>query len=306
MPLMSDHILSILIAFAAYSLMDLGKAVQKIGVTVIRSRRRRGLIIWIAASAATSAASFLILFAAGIGSVVVIGAMAGTGLVTVTLFSVLYLKESIGKIDFFALAAVMIAPFLFAGFHYEMPATLVAVEHLLFFLGAVCLLFSLLLIPLWRNKKVLGIVSAACAGAFGGMVVMFQKVSASPLGKKTALIHFEIPDADPHGLVSRGIAVLQILTNPYALGWVALSLISTAILQFSYGHGSTIRIIPAFNCAYILVPILGGTLVFQEPLHFVQWIGVVFILGGVLILSFGRKKSAVSDGSEAKEISAHR
>ena len=109
---MGSHVLSILIAFLAYSILDLGKAFQKIGLQEMSRSRERGTVIWLAASGATSASSFLILYAVSLGSVLIVGSMAGTGLAAMTIFSLLMMKEPLRRHELLGIPCIMIAPFL--------------------------------------------------------------------------------------------------------------------------------------------------------------------------------------------------
>jgi len=67
------------VAFVAYTMLDLGKVFQKIGLAVMSSRRLRGMAIWLAASTATSASTLLTLYAVSLGSALIVASMAGTG-----------------------------------------------------------------------------------------------------------------------------------------------------------------------------------------------------------------------------------
>ena len=80
----------------------------------------------------------------------------------------------------------------------------------------------------------------------------------------------------------------QVLLNPYALLWIVLSVSSMVIIQFAYKHDKAIRIIPAFSANYILIPVLLGVLCFRETLHPFQWIGILLILIGVLLVTLPR------------------
>jgi uncharacterized membrane protein len=90
---MSGHILSVLSAFIAFSILDVSKAVQKYALAMWRTRRLASALLWTGATLSTTASVFLILYAVSIGSVVVVGAMAGTGLASLILFSRVVLKE---------------------------------------------------------------------------------------------------------------------------------------------------------------------------------------------------------------------
>jgi drug/metabolite transporter (DMT)-like permease len=57
------------------------------------------------------------------------------------------------------------------------------------------------------------------------------------------------------------------------------------VMQFAYRRGKAIQLIPAFAANTIAVPVVGGVLAFGERLHPLQWIGVILIFSGVLLLT---------------------
>jgi drug/metabolite transporter (DMT)-like permease len=291
---MSRHVLSIILAFAAYSLLDLGKAFQKVGLTLMGSSRARGIGTWLGASAATSVSSFLILYAVSLGSVLIVGSMAGTGLAAVTLLSVLLMKEPVRRRELFGVACIMTAPFLLASVYQEQPATRLTIAHLFYFLAAVLAVFALLILIFRMRAAMLGVLLAGGAGALGGFVILFQKISTSAMGRAAAFGSLGRPaSGTPSSLeASLLLRLAHVFANPYAVAWVALSFLSTFALQFSYRHGEAIRLIPAFNGAYILMPILGGIFIFREPLHPLQWAGVLLILCGVFVLASEQRRQA--------------
>jgi len=288
---MGTHVLSIIIAFFAYSMLDLGKAFQKIGLATMSRSRARGTWIWLAASIATSASSFLILYAVSLGSVLIVGSMAGTGLAAVTILSVLIMKEPLRRRELVGIPCIMIAPFLLASIYQEPPATRVIIEHLFYFFGAVLAVFTLLILVFRRRKELLGILLAGGAGTLGGFVILFQKISTSALGRAASFLKTTDSVSGTASLLETLLLrLIRVFANPYAVAWIALSLLSTFVLQLSYKHGEAIRLIPSFNSAYILMPILGGVLIFREPLHPLQWAGVFLILCGVSVLTFGKNR----------------
>ena len=191
----------------------------------------------------------------------------------------------------------MIAPFLLACVYKEPPATRLIIEHLFYFLGAVFAVFILLILILKKREVLLGILLAGGAGTLGGFVILFQKISTSALGRAASFLktNNSIPSTVSL-LETLLLRLVYVFANPYAAAWIALSLLSTFVLQFSYKHDEAIRLIPSFNSAYILIPILGGVLIFREPLYPLQWAGVSLILCGVSVLTFGksRQKGTVS------------
>jgi drug/metabolite transporter (DMT)-like permease len=289
---MSAHVLSIVIAFLAYSILDLGKAFQKVGLTAMSRSRARGTGIWLAASVATTASSFLILYAVSLGSVLIVGSMAGTGLAAVTLLSVLMMKESVRPRELLGITCIMAAPFLLASVYKEPPATRLIIEHLFYFLGTFLAVFTLLILIFRKREELLGILLAGGAGTLGGFVILFQKISTSSLGRSASFLKASDSISGTASLFETPLLLrlVHVFANPYAAAWIALSLLSTFVLQLSYKHGEAIRLIPSFNSAYILIPILGGVLIFRELLHPLQWAGVFLILFGVSVLTFAKNR----------------
>ena len=131
---------------------------------------------------------------------------------------------------------------------------------------------------LFRDKVIAGF-----AGALGGFVPLFQKVSTTPLGLSRPLLHLQFgSDTALTSLVQRAV---NLMSNPWALTWIAISLVSMAVMQFAYRRGRAIQLIPAFAANTIAIPVVGGVIVFSERLHPVQWIGIILILAGVFLLT---------------------
>jgi drug/metabolite transporter (DMT)-like permease len=63
------------------------------------------------------------------------------------------------------------------------------------------------------------------------------------------------------------------------------------VLQFAYKKAEVIRILPFFAANCIVVPVFGGVLCLGEELNIMQWIGVIGIMGGLVLLTVkGRRK----------------
>ena len=281
---MNDHILPIIIAFVAYSCVDVGKAMQKYGLTIRSQRPKIGALVWIIGTAGTSVSSLLVLWAVSIGSVVVVGSMAGTGLVAATFFAVLILHESLRPRDIIAIGLVLIGPFALGSISMPAIATQIAVERLGLFAAVLAIAYSIALKVAPRLVPIHGILVASAAGVVSGFVVMFQKLASSEMTRPLSWlsIHIQLPWLD---------TLIHLFMNPFAVTWIVLSIFSTIVLQLSYESANTVRIIPAFNSSSILTVILGGVVVFGERLHILQWLGVVTILSGVALLTLSRDSS---------------
>mgnify|MGYP006301464363 CR=1 FL=1 len=61
-------------------------------------------------------------------------------------------------------------------------------------------------------------------------------------------------------------------------------------MQFAYKYGKSIHVIPSFNVNLVIIPVLGGALVFSEIVTFFQLTGVLLILSGVVFLGVSGKR----------------
>jgi drug/metabolite transporter (DMT)-like permease len=288
---MYKPLFSLLIAFAGYSLLNISQAGQKIGLELFRTRKLAGAVLWLAATLGTSGAAFVNLYALSLGSVSLVGAMAGSGLASLALFSWLVMKEPISSRELVGIGVIFAAAVLMAAFGGApfMEAPRIKILYLL--LGSLVLLYVFLWILLRNRSLAIATVIAAFSGTLGGFVALFQKVSTTEHGRSLSLARrVESSRAGTIGLE-------ETLSNPFALAWIALSVLSMLVIQFAYRHGKAIRIIPAFSASYIVIPIVGGMLVFHETLHPLQWLGVGSIIAGVLLLTL--RAPAAPDSGKA-------
>ncbi len=288
---MKHALLAIIIAFVGYSVLNISLAGQKIGLETAEKKRSRGIFIWITATAGTTIAAFIVLYAVSLGSVALVGAMAGTGLVSLALFSRFVMKEKFGARELTGVVIVIIAAFLIGGFTSRYTLRDINIVMLVVFLGLVIVLYVIMIVLLHGKREFAGIIIGGFSGALGGFIPMFQKISTSDIGENA--FFFKVPSGNGSklninasgsfpGLFYR---LLEVFANPYAAVWIFLSIISVIVVQFAYKKDQAIRVIPAFSINYILVPIIGGVLVFKEELHLLQWLGVVLILTGMLLIT---------------------
>ena len=276
-------ILSLIAAFSGYSIHAIAQAGQKIGLATATKRRARGQAIWIFSTLSMPASIFLILYAVSIGNASLVGAMSGSGLASLAVFSHLYMRERITRRELIGVFTIIAAALLIGFFRVEDAGGNPNLTALYIYFPAVCGTYLLLWLVFHKRSRIVGIVIAGLAGALGGFVPLFQKISTSPLGLSRALLHFQFRNETAlTTLLHRGA---NLLSNPWALTWIVISLISMVVMQFAYRRGKAIRLIPAFAANTIAIPVVGGVLTFSERLHVFQWIGVILILAGVLLLT---------------------
>jgi uncharacterized membrane protein len=280
---MDRTVLSLILAFCGYSMHNLGQAGQKVGLQLARRNWLAGAALWVLASLATSAAAFLLLYAVSIGSVALVGAIGGSGLASLALFSHWVLKEPINRQALAGIGLIFVGSGLIGAFSRPMPVNHPTPLTLFAFLGAICLLYIALWVALRRYRSAEGVVIAGFSGALGGIIPLFQKISTSEFGRARSLLELEFQT--PGRFLEMLEHGAEILSNPFALVWMGIGATSTLIMQFSYSRGAAIRVIPSFAANFITVPVLGGLICYGETLYFLQWAGVAIIAAGVLALT---------------------
>jgi uncharacterized membrane protein len=282
---MQKALLSIAVAFLGYSLHNIAQATQKIGLGLMERRRLTGVSVWITATVFTSVSSLMILYAVSLGYVALVGAMAGSGLATLAIFSMLVMKEKIRKVELVGVCIILGSVALIGVFSDDPPATNVRLHVLFIFFGAVCFISVIMFLVLRKRRKILGIVIGSFAGAVGGFIPMFQKISTISLGRESSLVRYLLgahPDLPKHDLLLKGA---EILSNPFAVIWIAISVASMLVLQVSYKMDKAIRIIPAFSAGAVVTPVIGGVIAFRETVYPLQWIGLILILAGIFLIT---------------------
>lgn len=257
-----------LLAFVGYSLLNVGQGVQKAGLDVASSRRVLGWTIWAVGTLSTSVSVLVVLGALSIGQVSVVGAMAGSGLVSLTVFSAVVLKEPLRPLDFAGIGTIVAGSIVLGLRSTEAVPESVPFLRLWILLGVVGALGGSVFFA--KNKRIRGFLLAAWAGVVGGSSTVVQKATAIETG------------ASPTTAAEN---VIQAISSPLTILWVFLSIASFVIIQFAYKRAAAIHTVPAFSVAFMAAPVVGGVVVYGETLGPLQWLGLVVVVAGVVLLS---------------------
>lgn len=209
--------MSVVVAFIGYSVQNVSQATQKIGLEILKTRKAKGLLVWLLATVGTGGSAIVILYAVSVGNVSLVGAMGGSGLVALTLFSRLVLKEDFGKREIAGIITILGAAVLIGAFARQSAPAPIRLTALFIMLAAISGLYLLVLFLVRKKTRLAGIVFGGFAGALGGFVAQFQKVSTSTIGAESSIIQ-----GSSH--------IAKIATNPYTLIWVALSMSAMVVL----------------------------------------------------------------------------
>jgi drug/metabolite transporter (DMT)-like permease len=267
--------LTLLLAFVGNSVLNISQAGQKLGLALMRRDRRRGALLWIGSLLGTTVAALIGWLAVTIGRVALVGAMAGSGLASLAVFSFLVMKERIRALELAGILVMAGSAALIGLFQRELPLAEPSLRRLFLYLAVLCAASLLGWFALRRRSRAVGPVIAGFAGVLGGFVPLLQKVASSAAGRGTSFLVRFLPETH------RAHAVV----NLYTLLWVLISMVSMAVIQFAYRHERAVRLIPYFTSCSILVPVFGAVLVFQERLAPAQWAGIALILTGLLLLT---------------------
>jgi len=267
--------LTILLAFVGNSVLNISQAGQKIGLELMRRDRRRGALLWAGSLLGTTVAALLGWVAVTIGRVALVGAMAGSGLASLAVFSFLVMREKIRARELAGIGIMAGAAVLIGLFQPELPLAEPSLRRLFPYLGALCVAALASWLALRGRSRVVGPVIAGFAGVLGGFVPLFQKAYSSAIGRRSSFV----TDFLEEGHKAHTVA------NPFTLVWILLSIASMVVIQFAYRHERAVRLIPYFTFCMILVPVLGGVLAFGDRLQAVQWVGIALILTGLLLLT---------------------
>jgi drug/metabolite transporter (DMT)-like permease len=280
---MEKPLLSLLLAFAGYSLQNIALAGQKIGLFVAARHRRRGLALWLLATAGMPPAIMLVLAAVSMGNATLVGVMAGTGLASLAVFSHVVMREHIHKREMAGVAVILVAAVLIGVSERRETLTEPRPQALYLFMAAVSAVYAVAWVALARRRAAACLVVAGLAGAIGGFIPLLQKLSTTPQALASPLVRFGA--RQDSGFVHDLAEAADWLTNPWALGWIAASVLSMLVIQFAYRHDRAVRLIPAFAANTIAVPVVGGVLAFGTRLRPLQWLGVALVAAGVLLLT---------------------
>ena len=285
-------LITLLLAFAGYSAMNISQAGQKIGLAKKNDHPLGGWLLWVGATIGTLLSVVVVLVALSIGAVSLVGAMAGSGLVTLAVFSHFVMEERISRSDLIGIAMI-IAGSVLIGF-FALPQGEPSPRWLILHGFTVALVVAYAVAWLIaRGGDRTGLVLGGFGGALAGASMLYQN-AATIVADVGALIYFPLAE-------SLAPDRLAALVNIHLILWFVISNGAFVVLQFAYGRGKAIHVIPAFNVNFIVVPVLGGVIAFAERVHLLQWAGVAVIVAGTLLLTAtaadaGSKGVAVAQG----------
>ena len=90
-------------------------------------------------------------------------------------------------------------------------------------------------------------------------------------------------------------------TLPSTIAWLVLSVAALGVMQLALYRCPAIRVVPAFTCAYVIVPVIGGILNFGEGLQPLQFVGVAVMVAGVVAITTAGEDTRRKDPGQVEE-----
>lgn len=262
----------VLVGLLSTVVANVGMGVQKQGSPALRRLRelphdatvRRQLAVWAIGSMMTVTGSLLLFVALGLGRASVIGTLEGVGLVALALYASRVLGEPLTRVDARAIGLIVVGTGIAGSAHGTATGAGSFHPAGLGLLGGAVVVIGGAAVLLGRATGRLGLALGGLAGGVAGVTMAVQKVVG------TTLV---------------GPAPLDLLSSPWALGYLGMAGVGFLTTQVAYLHGRALEVVPAYASVGILVPVLSGPLVFGEPTGAAALVGLLLLLAGVFELS---------------------
>jgi drug/metabolite transporter (DMT)-like permease len=270
-------ILVISIAIAASLSMNIGKAVQKMKVDVLKKGKkmfgeyRRDFLGWLFGICLTLVAGMLFIVAQNMtDKTSIVTAMNGVGLIGLALFSYFVLKEKVGVREWGAVLLIIagtVAVVYFKksagdGRSFSMPA-------LVWCCGVTALLFVVMTIAAIKASKGRALILAAIAGSFLGLMHIFYHVGP-PMKFGGGQFWEHIKPSLPYIFIGFNLGNGGFFYTNWA-----------------FFHGSGIYVVPTVNSFMMIMPMVYEVFIFKTTLAAMQYVGAAVIILGIIILTTG-------------------
>ncbi len=213
-----------------------------------------------------------------LGNASTMGAFAGFGLVILTLFSFLVLREKILPRELIGIAIIMVGTSILGYFSHGSQKEHMTVDmHKMIIFYACYVSFIVILLALMPKylKSIAGVILGMIGGSMNSSGLLIQKIITPEI-----MGIFKTSGALGAKL---GHAALFLVTTPLALLMLGLAVGGIVVLQIAYKHGKAVQIVPARAAIYIAMPTIGGMAFLGEPMPVICIVSIVLVIVGVII-----------------------
>jgi len=267
-------ILVLFIAAVASISLNIGKAVQKMKVEVLRQKKavltppyRRDFLIWCFGMFLTLVAGILVLVAQKMtDKTSIVSALNGVGLIGLALFAWLVLKERVGPREWGSIALIVAGTVIVSYFNVaETGEKTYNFEALLWVCGVAGALLGLLLLTAMKLGRGYAFIFATMAGVALGLMNVFYHI----------------------GPIAGGGGLSESFKTAYPYIGFMLGNSAFVFTNLAFFHGAGITVVPTVNSFMIISPMLFEIFIFKVRLAPIQYAGVAVIVLGVILLTTG-------------------
>ena len=288
---------AILLGLAAYSVFNIGSALQKKGASLLPGIHRTSFLgnlknfstnrIWLTGFFLTCLQWWLLSLALDFGSLSLVSPLRGAGIVVLAFFSRFYLREAIYTAERVGILLIIIgiagigicnveetAEVGFSALHRLMLGRDSIVLFLILGAATVFPLF----VSVKKDFRHADVVFGIAAGILLGLGVFFTK--AVMAGVDMTALGPSLSDA-----------LKSLPWWLYVFAVVLFNTLSMVTRQVGFQHGRAIIVIPFFTITCILVPIVLGIVVLEEWAGYEGWqalgvvVSLIILSAGIIIMS---------------------
>ena len=307
--------LAIIFAILSYSMLNIGFALQKKAAATLPKIEDQSTWhnlknfltnkTWLFGFLLINVQWVFFFFALEWGSLSLVIPMAGVGLIVLVIFSYFYLKEPITKPEIIAILGIISGVIILGVTSSESEPTYSLIEMndflklpaaIIFIIVFTVLMIGLVLFSVIKQIPITGALFGLASGVASGLGVIFTKAVTGGFDSSNFWATFV--DALKNWIWWIYLALL-----------LAFNIASTIFLQFGYQKSRAVIVSPLFSMASLVVPVIGGLVIFSEwssyspGIIIAKSIALILIAGGILLLSIASTKETkkIEEKNEIKE-----
>jgi len=273
----SKFVLVITIAVIAALSLNIGKAVQKMKVEVLKTGKkmfhenRRDFLIWVVGISLTFVAGILFMIAQNMtDKTSIVTSMNGVGLIGLAIFSYFVLKEKVGAREWGAVLLIILGTVMVIVFKkYAGQERNVSMSALVWASVASMGVFFVFTLIAIKMKAGRALILAAIAGSFLGLMHIFYHVGPP----------IKFAGGDFFEQVKPSLLYIFIGFNLGNGGFI--------YTNWAFFHGTGIQVVPTVNSFMMISPMVYEVIVFKATLTPLQYVGAAVIIIGVILLTTG-------------------
>jgi len=260
-------IIGLSIGFIAYTLLYLGKGIQKYAIERFKDQgkvkfKNKNTGIWIFGTILTSVYMFIQWAALFFAPINLIAPIEALGLIVLAFFSYFILKEEISKLQIIGIALIIVGTVLITSFNInasEIEFNDFRIDlFLIYSLTILIIELIAILISKLNEFEILGLILSITAGTFMAFQTVTKRITVIPNATLSLIFTF----------ITFLLAILTLLSTQYAFKKAKANIV-----------------VPYSTSVSIIIAVLISSISLNEIIVVLQIVGVFIIVLGVIILT---------------------